>query len=514
MEYTLNRQAVTVNEVVFDSVQEQPVDLDVTLPDYCPDIQKILKCQIYPCVTAKSILSDSLEVSGSVTLRLLYLDAGGSQIRCYENSSPFSMTVSLRRSVGNALAYTTTQVEYVNCRAASPRRLDIHGAFSLRAKVVEQAETRVLCGIEGDDVQQRRQKIAVSRVAGASQQQFSLEEVLELGGGKPPAETVLRTDAVVDVDDVKTLDNKVIVKGNVRVKVLYLSGLGDGAPETMEYAIPYSQMLDCAGVGDSCDCDVQVDVMHTRVGLKSDSSGENMLMDVEVRLIAYINAYEDTELEIVTDVYSTKYEVSVEQEQKSFMKLLCSVEDSCPQKNTFPFEESGISKVIDVWNESSQVTAQLEEGNLLYKGRFNLCLLALNGDGKPFYFERMLEFRYGRESDQGTEDLRCDCSVSVGNISYRLTGTAGIEVKTDLRLEATLYRQSLYRVISEAAPNEEQPKSRDEQAALILYYAGAGEDLWGIAREYCTSVEAIQKENGLESEQQQVAEAGMLLIPV
>ena len=126
----------------------------------------------------------------------------------------------------------------------------------------------------------------------------------------------------------------------------------------------------------------------------------------------------------------------------------------------------------------------------------------------------MLEFRYGRESDQGTEDLRCDCSVSVGNISYRLTGTAGIEVKTDLRLEATLYRQSLYRVISEAAPNEEQPKSRDEQAALILYYAGAGEDLWGIAREYCTSVEAIQKENGLESEQQQVAEAGMLLIPV
>ena len=247
MEYTLNRQAVTVNEVVFDSVQEQPVDLDVTLPDYCPDIQKILKCQIYPCVTAKSILSDSLEVSGSVTLRLLYLDAGGSQIRCYENSSPFSMTVSLRRSVGNALAYTTTQVEYVNCRAASPRRLDIHGAFSLRAKVVEQAETRVLCGIEGDDVQQRRQKIAVSRVAGASQQQFSLEEVLELGGGKPPAETVLRTDAVVDVDDVKTLDNKVIVKGNVRVKVLYLSGLGDGAPETMEYAIPTARCSTAPG---------------------------------------------------------------------------------------------------------------------------------------------------------------------------------------------------------------------------------------------------------------------------
>lgn len=512
MEYKLNREAVTVNEVVFDASQEQPIDLDLTLPDYCPDIQKIMKCQVYPCITAKSILGDCLEVSGTATMRLLYLDAGASQIRCYENAAPFSANIPLKRSVGNALVYTRTQVEYVNCRATSPRRLDIHGAFSVCAKVVEQTENHLLSEIEGEGMQQRKKNISISRVAGASQQQFSVTEVLEINDGKPPAETILRTDASAQIEEVKTLDNKLILKGSLALKILYESGLSDGMPECMEYAVPYSQMLDCPGVSDACTCDVQLEVMTTQVQLKSDSSGENMLLDTEVRLMAYVNAYLDTEISVVTDAYSTDVELTLEYQQKSLVKLLESVTDTCSQKNHFDFEEAGISKVIDIWNETRQVTAHMEDGNLLYRGKFNLCVLAMNSDGRPFYFERMLEFQYGREWTREVPDLYCDCAVTLPNISYRITGTSGIEVKTELRLDATLYQKNGYKMIFDLTVNEEQPKVKDEDAALILYYANSGEDLWGIARLYSTSAERIKEENDLTDDV--VEQAGMLLIPV
>lgn len=48
MEYKLLQQAVSLNETVFDSSVEQSVDCDLTLPDYCPVIQRILKCQVTP----------------------------------------------------------------------------------------------------------------------------------------------------------------------------------------------------------------------------------------------------------------------------------------------------------------------------------------------------------------------------------------------------------------------------------------------------------------------------------
>ena len=45
---TLNREVLSASEAVYDGCQEQPIDLDISLPDYCPDIQRVLKCQVNP----------------------------------------------------------------------------------------------------------------------------------------------------------------------------------------------------------------------------------------------------------------------------------------------------------------------------------------------------------------------------------------------------------------------------------------------------------------------------------
>ena len=55
MEYTFKRAEYADSTVLFDGCQEQPLDLDVSLPDYCPDIQRILKCQVVPCISTHSI---------------------------------------------------------------------------------------------------------------------------------------------------------------------------------------------------------------------------------------------------------------------------------------------------------------------------------------------------------------------------------------------------------------------------------------------------------------------------
>ena len=48
-------------------------------------------------------------------------------------------------------------------------------------------------------------------------------------------------------------------------------------------------------------------------------------------------------------------------------------------------------------------------------------------------------------------------------------------------------------------------------AALTVYFADAGEEIWDIARRYNTTVEAVEQENGITGET--VAQKCMLLIP-
>ena len=43
MDFEVLRQAVCVNELIYEGSVEQSVDSDLTLPDYCPDILRILK---------------------------------------------------------------------------------------------------------------------------------------------------------------------------------------------------------------------------------------------------------------------------------------------------------------------------------------------------------------------------------------------------------------------------------------------------------------------------------------
>ena len=80
MECNAIRQAVCANEVVYDSVVEVPLENDVILPDYCPDIVKVLKCTVNACVSSTQVQGRKMTLEGMCTVHLLYLgeDSAGS----------------------------------------------------------------------------------------------------------------------------------------------------------------------------------------------------------------------------------------------------------------------------------------------------------------------------------------------------------------------------------------------------------------------------------------------------
>ncbi|HEX2985544.1 MAG TPA: SPOCS domain-containing protein [Caproiciproducens sp.] len=511
MDYILNREALAASEVIYDGCQEQPVDLDISLPDYCPDIQRILKCQVYPRIQSRGITGDRLEMDGNYIVKIFYLDSDGAVVHCYDASNSFSAAITMKQSADNARILAFTRVEYINCRATSPRRLDIHGAFSLCAKVISQEDVEVVSNIDGNGIEQLKNTLTINKTAGFSQQQFSVDEVLELGAGKPAADNLIRTDAFAILQDTKVVVNKLMISGEVYVKFLYSSSEKESPLEVMEYAIPFNQMLDCDGASEDCLSDVQLSVSGIEAQIKNDYSGDKVFFDVQVKVYATAAVYKSKEVTLVTDAYSKLFELNLSYKQRNLENLIDLASDSYVSKSNLNLEDNTISKVLDIWNEMSSVTANIENGQINYKGKVNLCILALNAENKPFYFERLTDFEYSRPYSKDSEQTRCSANVMVAGISYRITGS-GIDVKTELKLSANIYRQVSLKIITDATADETKPRAQDKAAALSIYYADAGESLWDIARTYCTSVNAIKLENDLTGEF--VENRGMLLIPM
>lgn len=510
MDYMLSREALAANEMIYDGCQEQPVDLDINLPDYCPDIQRILKCQVYPRIASRSITGDRLELDGNYTLSILYLDSGGMAVRCYESNQSFSTVINLKQNADNAQIHAFTRVEYINCRATSPRRLDIHGSFSVCAKVTAQMENEVVSNIDGEGVEQQKNKVALNKVAGFKQQQFNVDEVLELGQGKPAADNIVRTDAFATVQDYSAVANKLMVKGEVCIKFVYSSADDEMALEVMEYAIPFSELLDCDGISENCVYNVQLSVAGLDAQIKNDYSGDQTYFEVNAKVLASATAFENTEVNLVSDAYSKLCEMNINYKQKAIDNLLEFVNDTYIHKATVPLDDTPVSKVIDIWNEMNTVSADYVNGEIQYKGKMNVCVLARNTENRPVYFERMLDFDYSRPYP-GTDNTKCTATMTVAGISYRITGS-GIDLKAELKLNTGVYDQLNLKVITDVTADETKPRAQDKSAALSIYYADAGENLWNIAREYGTSVDAIKLENDLAGDF--VENRGMLLIPM
>lgn len=511
MDYMLDREAMAVGEVVFDGCQEQPVDLNISLPDYCPDIQRILKCQIYPKIGSRSISGDRLMLEGGYVVKVFYLDPGGTRIRFCDSSDTFSAEIALKQAADNAQIDAFPRVEYINCRATSPRRLDIHGAFSVCAKVVAQGRNEVVGNIEGGDVEQLKDTIPVNNLAGSSQQQFSVDEILELGSGKPPADSIMRSDAFAVLQDFKVTAGKLMIKGEVCVKFLYTATDENSTPEVMEFTVPFTQMLDCDGVTEDCLCDIRLGVIGVDAQIKNDYSGDKTFFDTQVRMIVNAAAYRGAEVTVVNDAYSRDFDLNIEAKQKTLDNLTELLGDTNVHKSTLNVEDSAISKVIDIWNEMSTVSAEVQDGNVVFKGKYSLCVLALDEENKPFYFERLLDFEDTRACASRGDNLKCEAQVGVGGISFRIMGS-GIEAKTELRLTAEIYSRYAIKSIESVTADEEKPVAHDNKAALGIYYADAGENLWNIAREYRTSVDTIKRENGIDANV--VENRAMLLIPM
>lgn len=509
MEYSLLKKTISVKEIVFDGCSEQPVDIDLTLPDYCPDILRILKCRVTPKILTKSISGDRLDIEGTAEIKILYIDSIKKSVRCSNHSIPFSTSFNMKQSPQNAIVTAKVKTEYINCRALSPRRLDIHGAFTVCAKVICKSDKEFPIGIDDSSVQVKGIKTKSSVLEGMGQQQFILSDTVTLGAETSGIESILKSDATIIKGECKAISNKVMVKGDVNIRVLYLADLNTGETKIFDYTMPFSEILDADGVDENCLCITNVELINHTVNVKSDYSEANKAVSFEVKLSATALGYSTNEIEPIDDAYSTDYDLNLVYSQAQLTSIEKSYSESCITKATVEAGCDNILSISDLWCEQCHTSTFTEDGNLLIKGKLNMCILGKNNDNMPFYSERAIEFTYPVSLSE--PDMLVEVEGTVQSISYRINGSSLIDFRIETKLDITVLTNKSVRYVASAEADFDHPKAKDSNTALTLYYAGKGESVWNIAKQYAVCCDAVMKENDLSDDE--IASSIMLFIP-
>jgi hypothetical protein len=509
MELNLTRQAVTVSEVIFDGALEQAIECDALLPDYCPDIVKILKCAVSTQIGSAAVSGSHLTIEGMLTAHIYYAaDNGG--IRHTEYKIPFAKTAELRSAPSFPVVTVKPSVDYVNCRAVNQRRVDVRGAVTLAVKVTEAKERQVISDADGAGLELRREMVRATDLSGRHDTTFTVTENLELGYCKPPVNTILRTDCRVKTGEHKVVAGKVVVKAELLLHVCYQAQDAENKLEVMDYTLPLSQIIDADRTDEDSVVSVELHVTACDVQPKQDGDGEYRLLALDARVGASVAAYRHKEIPVASDCYSTRFESSCKHRPAAFQRLVSAINETVLHKTSLELPE-GIDSVIDAWCEVEELTWKQEGDSIIVAMKLTVSMFARMQDGDCLYFEQPTQCEHRITVNGSCPGLQFEPSADVLSSAYNLTGGDKIDVRCEISLWGCVFCTVSVQGLDEITVDESQPKAK-EKNKLYLYYAEPGESIWSIAKRYNTSAAAIWEENAATEDA--LAERAMLMIPI
>ena len=509
MECKAAGETVFAREVLFEGNCEQAVDTELTLPDYCPDIGRLLKCRLVPMITSRQVNFDSLTVEGVARISVIYLDDRDKKLRCCDRDYPFKASVPYDGNTENCKLLAEAHVDYVNCRAVSQRKLDIHGAFTVHMTAVCRREIELVTDVEGDGLRLRRESRGISDLVCCAQTGFDLSEAIELSEGKPPISSIIRSDAVICVEEIQTIPGKLTVRGNAIFTMIYCTEQND-VPERMEYVIPFSQFFDIPGIDEDCKTDISLSCDMLEVSPRTDSDGEYRRVDVDLRISADIKVYRDREASWVSDAYSVDYELNCVRKQVRLERLCDTAFDTVVYRQSVDTGDSKVENVSDLWATVSDSRSNYRDGKTVVTGNMAVCMIIRDPSKGIVYSEKNVRFECAIPQTACGQNIRPDCSVGIKSCCFTVTGDSKLEIQAELCIHSSLYEDIPARQICSAELDESRPKPPENRPAAVLYFAEAGEELWDIAREYNSSVESIRMDNGIEGDA--VEESKLLIV--
>lgn len=511
MDLKINRELITVSECIFDGVQEQSAELDYILPDYYPDIFKLVKCCVTPSILSRSINGDSLSYELLADIKILYCSEKSNTIQCVSQKQRYTKTIQLGESADNPEILIIPKTDHINCHAVNQRRINMQCAVSVKIRVCGERTQEVICDIFGMNAQMKKLPVEYASKKLSVQKSLTINEDIELNDSKPPVLSIVRCETVPGSADQKILAGKLVAKGEVSVKVLYSC---DGGMETMRFTLPYSQIADMEGLDESYVCTVKPCVALCDITTSADGNGDARTLKCELKLSLDCTAVKSRTAMLVSDVYSTVYPCEFASSNLKAEQTPLCINESFRRSFQMSCNEETVEAVYDAWCIPKNINTRIDPDSksLIISGMLDYCVMIKNENGNPSVIEKEEAFEQSIPLENAEENSTAEITANVTECSYTITSDNNISIKSEIRITGCLYKSSVCEAITEVRFDDSVKKSRDGDYALKLYFCDGNEDVWDIAKRYSTSVGAIMEENDLENEK--LTDSGMLLIPI
>ena len=508
MELELKKTSLNAYETGGELTLTQEETAETIVPDYCPDIARIIETDGKVYLHGRELRDGKAEVSGTIRVTVLYTPDGEGGIRTLEFAMPFTVESDSRSLPGCLYLTAETETEFLETRMLNPRKVFTHCKLVTHITGYQKAPLSFCTDVEAEEalcVEKRQERQHVILLTHIAEKDFTFTEEMNLSPGREGAAELLTSRVGSTVTETKIVGSKLIFKGVFSVALLYRTADGRCCSTTGE--LPFSQIMEVEGAAEGSAAALQLQLTGTDLQIDGDDA-EGRQIAVTLYFHATALLREEQDLTLLNDLYSTAYDAAYE---ASPLALTSFCETLTRRQTVREVLEIGVvaESILSLSVSCGAVSVSREGMSAVLRTGATVRALYLDEGGVPLVAERCIDVSCQLELP---EDCRISARAACPEEVQGSLGDRGIEVRfpVDFRAEAASRTRRV--CITSAKLDTESAKDMTGAPSLVLRCLGKQETAWDLAKRYNTTIATILSANQLEAEEE-IPREKLLLIP-
>ena len=483
------------------------LDDDFIVPDTMDDMAQVILDTGDVIVESVKNQGEKVVVKGKLNFQVLYRKAEGG-LQALGGSIPFDETINVPELDEKDYVGLTWDLEDLNAGMINSRKLSIKAIVTLEVRGETLYDVEAASDIDTGDadaadnvqVESLKRDVDVAAIACRRKDTYRIKEDISLSGNKPNIDRVLWNEMRLRGVNTRPMDGQIHVDGELTVFIIY-SGEGEETPmQWLEESLPFSGEVELPEAVEEMIPVINVRLVHKDLEAKPDYDGEMRDLEVDAVLELDMKLYEEENMELLSDMYSTNRELVLQTGEVCFDKLLthnvgkCKVSEKVNIKNA--------DRILQICHNEGNVKideVEVKDDGLHIDGVLEVKLLYLTADdAEPVRSStEVVPFHYIAEAPSINEDSVYQMNTGLEQLTAVMMGSDTIEVKAVITLDILVLQPVREPVITNVNVEPMDMQKLQELPGIVGYIVQPGDSLWKIAKKVHTTVDNIMTANGL-----------------
>ncbi|MBO5339183.1 MAG: DUF3794 domain-containing protein [Clostridia bacterium] len=472
---------------------------EFSLPDYVPEVRRVLLVRAQPLPESKYLADNSLEFSGMVTYSLIYTNDEG-KLCALPLSTSYDAKVGVNSDTGSTII--TTTVDSTTCRVIAPRKVSIK--TKLKSRVMSFANSdigeKITPRSSADElyIERKKEKINTMEIMNANLQNIRISEKLDITGEENIVP--IWCDAGAILTDVKSQTDIVNVRGEITVKCLCT---GENGEVILTKTMPLSEIVEApnAELGDMVKAEARV--VSLSISNEQTSDKNELFFDLNLELECEIAR--NGEIEVTKDAYSTKYNMETTYKSVDVFTATREQNASFTVSEGQKRKDKELSEIISVMADPVYEKSEIKGSKINHLGKLLVNILGKSTpdeNGKWEYLSQSYELPIKYESDVGkiSKNAISNCTFSLGNTNVRFDDE-NMFLTAEVFVSYSVYDKNTVELLDTGILKKESEIKRDSGCVRVCF-PRENESLWDIAKKYHTTVNKLMEQNDISDQAQ------------